>query len=188
MLGTGAGFSLGCCMLGKIPHWPPVEDQDRLLLLVLPAVIVVELLGALPKVSRWIIWPLRVALAAGVAPVLLHGTSYLSEQAGPDTAAWSTAQACLILGGLAASLVLLWALLTVLSARVSGVSTAVCLAIASAGAGLAVMISGYMSGGQNGLALSGAVSALPSRHSRSGGRRVEPGRSGWRSSGSTPSS
>jgi hypothetical protein len=32
------------------------------------------------------------------------------------------------------------------------------LAISSAGAGLAVMISGYMSGGQNGLALAGAVS------------------------------
>jgi hypothetical protein len=158
VLGTGAGFLLGCCMLSKIPHWPPVVDQDRLLFLVLPAVVVVELLATLPKFSRWFIWPLRVALAAGVAPVLLHGSDYLTGQPGPDSLAWSTPQVCLILSGLAASLVAVWLLLGLLSARVPGVSTAACLAIATAGAGLAVMISGYMSGGQNGLALSGAVS------------------------------
>ena len=145
-------------MLGKIPQWPPVEDRDRLLLLVLPAVLVVELLATFPRVPRWLIWPLRGVLALGVAPVLLHGTSYLSNQAGPGTADWSTSQACLILGGLAAFLVVVWALLGLLAARAPGVSTAVCLAISSAGAGLAVMISGYMSGGQTGLALAGAVS------------------------------
>ncbi len=156
--GTSAGFLLACCVLGKAPHWPPVEDQDRLLFLVLPAVVVVELLGAFRKLPRWLVWPLRAALAAAVAPVLLHGTSYLSDQGGPGTADWSTTQACLILGGLAAGLLAVWVLLGLLSARAQGVSTALCLAIASAGAGLAVMISGYMSGGQNGLALAGAVS------------------------------
>jgi hypothetical protein len=160
VMGAGAGFLLGCCMLGKVPHWPPVEDRDRLLFLVLPAVVVIELLGTFPKVRRWLIWPVRAALAAGVAPVLLHGTSYLSDQAGPGTADWSTAEACLILGGLAAFLITVWALLGLLSDRARGVSTAVCLAISSAGAGLAVMISGYMSGGQTGLALAGALSGV----------------------------
>lgn len=157
VVGIGSGFSLGCCVLGKIPHWPPVEDRDRLLFLVLPAVLVVELLAVFPRMPRWLIWPLRGALALGVAPVLLHGTSYLSDQAGPGTADWSTAQACVILGGLAAFLAVVWALLGLLSARAPGVSTAVCLATSSAGAGLAVIISGYMSGGQTGLALAGAV-------------------------------
>jgi hypothetical protein len=175
VVGTGAGFSLGSWALGKVPHWPPVEDHDRLLFLVLPAVVAIELLATLSRMPRWITWALRVALAAGVAPVLLHGSSYLSDQAGPGTADWSTAQASLVLGGLAAFLVAVWALLTMLSARVPGVSTAVCLAIASAGAGLAVMISGYMSGGQNGLALAGAiagaaVAALALRWSSRGAR------------------
>jgi hypothetical protein len=158
VVGIGAGFLLGCCVLGKLPHWPPVEDRDRLLFLVLPAVLLVELLAVFPRVPRWLIWPLRGALALGVAPVLLHGTSYLSDQAGPGTADWSTAQASLVLGGLAAFLAVVWALLGLVSTRAPGVSTAVCLATSSAGAGLAVMISGYMSGGQTGLALAGAVS------------------------------
>ena len=51
-------------------------------------------------------------------------------------------------------------LLEMLSARAGGVTPAVCLAIAGAGAGLAVMISGYMSGGQKGLVLCGALSGL----------------------------
>ena len=151
---------LGCSMLGKFPHWPPVEDHDRLLLLVLPAVVVVELVAAFRSVPRWLIWPVRAIVAFAVAPVLLYGTSYLSDQAGPGTAEWSTAQASLILGGLGSFLIVAWALLEMLSARAGGVTPAVCLAIAAAGTGLAVMISGYMSGGRKGLVLCGALSGL----------------------------
>ncbi len=160
VLGPSAGFLLGCCVLGGLPHWRPVEDRDRLLLLVLPAVLIVELVGAFHRVPRPLVWLLRVALAAGVARVLLHGTSYITDQAGPGTADWSTAQACEILGGLAASLIAVWALLGVMSARVGGISAAVCLAISCAGAGLAIMISGYMSGGQAALALAGALAGV----------------------------
>src|ERR1017187_7823936 len=103
-LGLGAGLFLGPWVLGNRPHWPPREDQDRLLGLVLPAVVIVELLAAFPRVPRWLTWPLRAAVALGVAPVLLYGTSYLSDQNGPGTAEWSTVQSCLILGGLAAFL------------------------------------------------------------------------------------
>ncbi len=157
VVGPSAGFLLGCCVLGGLPHLRPVEDRDRLLLLVLPAVVAVELVGAFRRVPRWLVWFLRTALAAGVAPVLLHGSSYITDQAGPGTADWSTAQACEILGGLAASLIAAWALMGLLSARVGGISAAVCLAISCAGAGLAIMISGYLSGGQASLALAGAI-------------------------------
>ncbi len=156
VLGTGAGFLLGCCVQGKFPHWPPAEDQDRLIFLVFPAVVIVELLAA-ARLSRWVVWPLRIALAAAVAPVLLYGSTYLSGEVGPESDALTTTQACVILGGLAVFLVAVWALLELLSKRAPGVSTAVCLAIATAGAGLAILISGYLSGGQNGLALSAAV-------------------------------
>ena len=156
VLATAAGFLLGCCVQGKFPRWPPAEDQDRLLFLVFPAAMVVELLAA-SRLSRWVVWPLRIALAAAVAPVLLHGSTYLTGEPGPGSDAWTSAQACLIFGGVAAFLIVVWALLESLSARAPGVSTAVCLAIASTGAGLSIMISGYMSGGQNGLALSAAI-------------------------------
>ena len=114
VLGLGAGLFLGCWLLGNRPHWPLREDQDRLLGLVLPAVVFVELLAAFSRVPRWLIWPCRAAVVLGVAPVLLHGTSYLSDQNGPGTAEWSTMQAALILGGLAASLAIVWSLLALL--------------------------------------------------------------------------
>ncbi len=160
VVGPAAGSLLGCCLLGKVPHWRLVEDLDRLLLVVLPAAVLVELVGAFHRVPRPLVWVLRAALAACVAPILLHGTSYITDQAGPGTADWSTAQALQILGGLAAALIAVSALLNLLSARVGGVSPAICLAISCAGAGLAIMISGYLSGGQATLALAGAVAGL----------------------------
>jgi len=156
-LGVGAGVFLGCWVLGIRPHWPPREDQDRLLALVLPAVVVVELLAAFPRVPRWLIWPLRSAIAAGGAGVLLHGSSYLSDLAGPGSREWSLAQAWLILGGLAAALAAVWVLLAILARRAPGLSHAVCLSGTSAGAALTVMLSGYASGGQVGLPLAAAL-------------------------------
>ena len=48
-LGTGLGFFVGCLLLGLRPHWPPQEDQDRLLLIIIPAVIAVEVVAALSE-------------------------------------------------------------------------------------------------------------------------------------------
>jgi len=157
VLGVGAGFLLGCLVLGIRPHWPPREDQDRLLALVLPAILVVELLAPFPRVPRWLIWPSRSAVAASGAGVLLHGSSYLSDIAGPGTREWSLAQAWLVLGGLAAIQGVVWVLLAMLARRAPGLSHAVCLSVASAGAALTVMLSGYASGGQVGLPLAAAL-------------------------------
>jgi hypothetical protein len=152
--GVGVGFFLGCWVLGNRPHWPPRDDLDRLFIVVLPAVILVEVLAALKGLPRWLAIALRSAVIIGTAPVLLFGTSYLS---GAEDAEWSTGQACLILGGLAAALAVVWFLLTRLSARAPGVIHAVCLAGTSAGAAIAVMLSGYASGGQNGFTLAAAL-------------------------------
>ena len=148
VVGPGTGLLLGCCVLGKIPRWPPGEDLDRLLLIVLPAVVLVELVGVIRRVPRPLVWLLRVALAVCVAPILLHGTDYIADQGEPGTAQWSTAQAGMILGGLAAALVAVWALLELLSTKAKGLVPAICLAISCLGSGLAIMISGYLSGGQ----------------------------------------
>ena len=131
VLGVGAGFYLGCWMLEISPHWPPLEDLDRLLVLVIPAVLAVEMLAAFPQVPRWLTWASRLAVAGCGARVLLHGSSYLSDLAGPEAGGWSPAQAWLILGSLAAAEATAWVLLVLLARRATGVSLVVCLAVAA---------------------------------------------------------
>ena len=119
--------------------------------------LVVELLAAFPKIPRWLVWPLRLALVAGGARVLLHGTSYITDLAGPGTSEWSPPLAWLIFGGLAALEAAVWALLSLLARRAPGPSLPVCLAVASAAAAVTVMLSGYATGGQVGLPLAAAI-------------------------------
>jgi hypothetical protein len=157
VLGVGFGLLLGCWALRIRPHWPPSEVIDRLLGLVLPAVLVVELLAVFPKVPRWLVWTLRLALVAGSARVLLQGTSYITDLAGPGTSEWSPPLAWVIFGGLGALEAAVWALLSLLDRRAPGPSVPVCLAVASAGAALTVMFSGSASGGQVGLPLAAAI-------------------------------
>jgi hypothetical protein len=145
-VGVGLGIAVGLRVL-KVPlHWPPAEDQDRFLLLVMPAAFGVELLAAVPRVSHWVVLALRRAVAAGAALVLLHGSTYL---AGPASAeSWPPAQRALILGGMAAALAAVWGLLARLHSRAPGRSLPAALALTCAAAGVTVMLSGYLSGGQ----------------------------------------
>ena len=157
VLGVGVGFILGCIILGIWPHWPLRQDQDRLLGLVFPAVVVVELLAGFPKVPRWLIWPLRLMVVVGGAPVLLFGSTYLPDLTGSGSREWSPALTRLILGALAAAQASVWALLALLARRAPGLSHQVCLAGTIAGAAVTVMLSGYASGGQIGLPLAAAL-------------------------------
>ena len=156
-VGIGVGFFVGCWMLGIKPHWLPREDLDRLLIMVLPAVVVVESLAAFPRTPRWLIWSFRLALVVGNGRVLLHGTSYINDLAGPGTGEWSFSLAWLILGGMAALEGAVWALLSMLAQRVRGPSLSISLAITTAGAALTVMLSGYATGGEIGLPLAAAI-------------------------------
>ena len=157
VLGLAAGFFLGCWVLGNRPHWPLRDDLDRLFIVVLPAVVLVELLAALKGVPRWLVMTLRAAVIIGTAPVLLFGTSYLSVDSEAGDPEWSKGQAALILGSLAAVLAVVWFLLSRLGSRSPTVIHAVCLAGTSAGTAVAVMLSGYASGGQNGFTLAAAL-------------------------------
>ena len=133
------------------------EDLDRLLALVLPAVMVVELAAAVPKAPRWLVWPLRAAIVASGGAVLLYGSSYLTDIAGPGTREWPPGQALLILGGLAAVEGTVWVLLAMLAGRAPGLSHAICLSGTGAAAAVTVMLSGYATGGQVGLPLAAAL-------------------------------
>src|SRR5260370_41872591 len=152
VLGVGVGVYVGTLLLGLRPHWPPREDQDRLLFLLFPALVVIEFGAAFAGRFRWIAWAPRLALAALAARVLLHGIRYLSDAADADADHWTPTQAYLILGGLAASLACVWALLSVLATRAPGRSVPFAVAVACGGAAVAVMLSGYASGGASGLA------------------------------------
>ena len=62
---SGSGSSWDVGMLGYGLHWPPRDDQDRLLALVLPAVVVSSCWRLSPSVPRWLIWPLRLVRRGG---------------------------------------------------------------------------------------------------------------------------
>ncbi|OAI39251.1 hypothetical protein AYO40_01390 [Planctomycetaceae bacterium SCGC AG-212-D15] len=154
VLGVGLGFAAGCACLGVRPHLPPREDQDRLLLILLPAALLVEVVAV--GIGRWA-WLLRGGIAAAAAGILLFGSVYLTDLAGPGSREWPPQQAALILGALAAGLLAVWAALTVLVSRARERTIPLALALCCGGAALTVMLSGYASGGQLGVPLAAAV-------------------------------
>jgi hypothetical protein len=152
---VGFGFALGCWLLNPALHWPPLEDQDRFLLVVMPAAFGIELLAAIPRLPRWLVALLRATLSAAVAPVLLYGSTYLTNSQSAES--WSPTQRLLILGGMAAALAAVWALLALLQRRASGRSLPFALALACAAAGVTVLFSGCISGGVLALPLASAL-------------------------------
>lgn len=146
VLGIGVGMVLGYQVLRLRVVWPPVNGLDRLLTIVLPAVLGIELLVGFPRVPRWLIVFLRMSLAAASGRILLHGSVYLS---GP-WAAGEVGLALLLWGG---SLAAVWVLLNWLAQRSPGVSLPLSVALASQCAGILVMLAGYVSGGAAALPL-----------------------------------
>ncbi len=158
-IALGLGMVVGCAILGIRPHWPLLEDQDRLLAIVLPLAMGVELAAAST-------WPRRLAFAGRIgvsgttASILLHGTTYLSDLTGPESREWPPALAGTILTGLAMAQFTGWLLAWRLAARSPGSSHLAGLAIVILGSSLAVMMSGYATGGLIGLPVAGALGGL----------------------------
>jgi hypothetical protein len=159
-LGIGVGWFVGCWRLGLRPDWPPREDLDRLLVVLLPAAVCVELFAALMGHKRWPAWLLRGLIAASATPILLHGSIYLAELAGPGSRAWTVRETWLILGGLAAALILVWGALVRLAQRSPARGAPLALALACGGAAITIMLSGYATGGQPGLPLAAVLIAF----------------------------
>jgi MFS family permease len=89
--------------------------------------------------------------------MLLHGTVYLANLAGPGSREWTPLQAGGILSGLAATLFVAGWLLRSLSCRTPRYAVPLAMAVACGGAAVAIMLSGYMSGGLLGLPLAAAI-------------------------------
>jgi hypothetical protein len=154
VLGVGGGILAGVWWLGMPPNWPPREDHDRLLLVLVPAVMAVEVLIAVFAKPRWL---LRLAIAASAAPILLYGSSYVSDPTGPGSREWTPVKSSLILAGLAALLAVVWCALWLLTKRSACRTVPIVLALVCAGGSVTVLLSGYAGAGQAGLTIAAAL-------------------------------
>jgi hypothetical protein len=166
VLSVSLGLFAGIWWFGVRPHWPPGEDQDRLLLVLFPAIILAEVIAAIifsiPSEEnrhklQWLAWLPRLALAALASRILLHDTSYLKDLSGPGSRQWTPEQTWIILGSLTAVLIGVWFLLARLTQREPGRTVPFTVAIACAGTAVVMMMSGYASGGPLAMPLAGAV-------------------------------
>lgn len=157
-LAVGLGFYLGLAILGVRPRWPIREDQDRFLGLVLPGTLLAEAVCRTLRLPTRLGFAARLVAATAVAPLLLHGSSYIVDHAGPGSAEWPPPWHWLNFGGLGLATACNWSGLVWIQTR-SGSAARIPLALATAvlGAGLAVMLSGYASGGLIALPLSAAI-------------------------------
>jgi len=157
VLGLAMGIITGCWRMDALPNWPPREDHDRLLLLLLPLVTAVEIVIAVTSQPRWLPWLLRLIVIAGAAPVLLYGSSYITDLTGPGSREWTTAQTVVIFASLAFLLAIVWWAMWLLTKRSGCRSVPILLALVSTGAAVTILLSGYASAGQSGLNLPAAL-------------------------------
>ena len=157
-LGIGLGFFAGCWVLGVQPRWRPREDLERLLVVVLPAVIgnrAAHRAGTNTRLARLAVAPGSLGRDSPYLAArnqLYHRPHRAGDKrmvAGPHLARFR-GHGCR--DGQQSGLYF-----RVVPRRVSRSSLSVCLAITSAGAALTVMLSGYATGGQIGFPLAAAL-------------------------------
>jgi hypothetical protein len=155
--GVGLGLYLACWQLQLLPKWPPVDDLHRYLAILFPAVVVVELLACFAGRWQLAFWVPRLLIAAAAGRVLLHGSIFIQAPDEYTPAEWTTTEAWWVLGGLAAALAGMWALLYALVRLAPGRSVSYAVAGALTGSSVAVALSGYATGGEPNLALAAAL-------------------------------
>lgn len=139
-----AGLIAGDFALGQRLAWPPLGALDRMLTIVLPAAIMIEVFACAARVPAWLAWALRIALAVALGRVLLHGSVYIS----PTDPEWTAPVALLTLLSCGLLLGGVWALLAWLARRSPpGGSLPLALALTLATSGVTIMVAGYVKGG-----------------------------------------
>ena len=132
ILAISIGLAVGYNVLSLRLAWPPANGLDRLLLIIVPVAIGIELIAGFSWVPRSIVRLMRICLAAAAPRILLHGSVYLSGPSS-DRDLWQSAVQLVF-----CSLLLIgtWRLLTILSARLPGISIPLALAMTIQCAGL----------------------------------------------------
>lgn len=170
VLAIGFGLAVGYYTMSLRVVWPPASGLDRLLTIVVPIALFVELIAGFPRVASWVGWLLRLSLAAATPRILLHGSVYLSDGDG----GWSLGQAAATLAVCVALLSGTWWLLARLSQRGPGVSIPLALCLAIQCAGLCVMLAGYIKGGAAAFPLVAALLATAIAIKLAGARITPP--------------
>ncbi|TWU04537.1 hypothetical protein [Stieleria varia] len=139
VFGLRLGLVTGYAWLGISRSWPPTSGLDRLLMIVVPMTLCVELIAGARLLPTAVSWLLRFGVAITVPPILLQNSVYLSS-----TDDWTSWQAITVL---VIALAMVWGTLSYITHRSGGISIAfaICLAIQCAGA--TVMMAGYINGG-----------------------------------------
>jgi hypothetical protein len=154
VLAVAGAAPVGLWVLGLLPHWPPQEALDRLLLIVWPAAAATEIIAAWsPRAGSFA----RGAVAALATPVLLHGSSYITDLAGPGSREWSEKTAWMAFVALGGVLLVAWAGMNRLAMRTGGRAALWATAGVVLAAGLVTMLSGYATGGQLGIPLAAGL-------------------------------
>jgi hypothetical protein len=164
-LAVGGGIGVGCWWLGFPPKLPPIEDRDRLLLVLLPAVGIVEIIAASLRRWPWRGRVLRVLLALPIPLLLLYGSGWLPPTwipGGDPTApaTWNQQEAIAILSGLGVLLAVVWGLSVWAARQPGGYVVPAALGLITAAAGLTVTLSGSASGGLIGLPFAGVAASM----------------------------
>lgn len=154
---VGLGFLLGAFVLGIRPSFPPREDLDRLLLILLPIAVGAEVGAVLLSRWPWAGWALRACVALMAGRIILDGTIYIADIAGPGTREWSPTYETLLLGGIATSLLITWRLLIGQKKEDASRWTGILLSLAIGMSGVVIMLSGYATAGQLSFPLAGSL-------------------------------
>jgi hypothetical protein len=156
----GVGLAIGCRWLGVKLNAVPVEDQDRLLLVLLPLTAILEFVAALLAKRPWWGRTFRIVLAILVPPLMLLGSGYLPGGEAGAPSEWTSTQAITIVLSLGAALAIAWTLLNSAAQRPGGFAVPAALAVASLATGLCMMLSANASGGFLGLAVGGTIAGI----------------------------
>ncbi len=155
VLAMGLGLAVGCDLLAMRWAWSPAKGLDRLLMIVVPMALGVELIAGIQRLPRWVTWFLRASLAAAIPRILLHGSVYLSG-AGHH---WTQREAGVVLVLGSVLLAGTWGLLIWLSQRSGGISIPFALGLTTLSAGMTVMLAGYLKGGATAFPLAATIVA-----------------------------
>lgn len=143
LIALAAGIATGCRILFPQMEWSLTGALDRFLWLILPASLLIELVGCVPAVPRATLWILRLCSAMLYGRILLHGSVYLAN----ETEGWSFLKILTLLLVTGLSLSLMWILLTRLLSGKAPATVPASISLSILSAGIAVALAGYIRGG-----------------------------------------
>jgi len=140
VLGMIVGAAAGLLALRLRVTFPPASALDRLLLVLLPGIGLVECIACVPRLPSWVAFSGRAILVFISGRILLHGSVYLTNQA--ETL---PPLVLLVISSLAFATV--WYLLDRLQVRTPSAMYSFNVALTLLCGGMTIMLAGYLKGG-----------------------------------------